>query len=258
MRLESTLVPTISLTARMSAVVSVRVTRITMSIEMMLAISKVGIPNPKICGRAKMSPSPTLLKSALPRKIATIVPSTIESRIARRETAPTGILLRTRTITSVMPASSRLSAGAPFAAPPSPVPTIQPAATGSRLRPIVVITVPVTTGGKNRITVANTGAISRPITEAAITDPKTAGSPPPLVTIAPMVATPANETPCTRGSWDPKNGTPTVCRIVARPPMNRHAAMSTPISPGFSPAICPMMSGGAMMPPYIVSTCWMP
>ena len=188
-----------------------------------------------------------------------IVPMTIESRIARREMAPTGILLRISTITRVTPASIRLSAEPALGSVPALArPTIQPAATGSRLRPIVVITVPVTTGGKNRMTVANTGAMSRPITEAAMTDPNTAGRPPPLVTIAPMVATPANETPCTRGSWDPKNGMPTVCRIVARPPMNRHAAISTPISSGLRPAICPMISGGAMMPPYIVSTCWMP
>ena len=230
-----------------------------MNIEMMPAISNVGIPNPNTCGRAKIGPSPTELKSALPRKTATIVPITIDSRIASREIAPTGILLRTRTMTSVMPASMRFSGEPPFAPPVfSPVPMIQPAATGSRLSPIVVITVPVTTGGKKRITVAKTGAISSPITDAAMTEPNTAGSPPPVVTIAPMVATPENDTPCTSGSWDPKNGTPTVCRIVARPPMNRHAAMRTPISVADSPAICPMMSGGAMMPPYIVSTCWMP
>ena len=42
MRLESTLVPTISPTAMMSAEVSVRVTRMTISMEMIAAISNVG------------------------------------------------------------------------------------------------------------------------------------------------------------------------------------------------------------------------
>jgi hypothetical protein len=78
----------------MSAVVSVSVTRITMNIEMMPAISKVGRPKPKICGRAKISPSPTLLKSALPRKTRRWCRAR-SSRIASREIAPTGILLST-------------------------------------------------------------------------------------------------------------------------------------------------------------------
>ncbi|CPU65192.1 Uncharacterised protein [Mycobacteroides abscessus] len=51
---------------------------------------------------------------------------------------------------------------------------------------------------------------------------------------------------------------PTVCRIVARPPMKRDAATSIPISAPVRPAALPTMSGGAMMPPYIVSTCWNP
>ena len=75
----------------------------------------------------------------------------------------------------------------------------QLAATGISVRPMVVITVPVTTGGKNRMILANSGVISRPISEAAITEPKTAWIPPPPWTIATMVATPANETPWTSG-----------------------------------------------------------
>lgn len=43
---------------------------------------------------------------------------------------------------------------------------------------MVVITTPVTTGGKNRMMVANSGAI----------------------------ASPAKETPCASGRWEPKNG----------------------------------------------------
>jgi hypothetical protein len=75
-----------------------------------------------------------------------MVPSTIEQDREPRDRAHRD-LAEHSTITSVMPASSRFSAGA-LGRRPSPVPTIQPAATGSRLRPIVVITVPVTTGGR--------------------------------------------------------------------------------------------------------------
>lgn len=67
-----------------------------------------------------------------------------------------------------------------------------------------------------------------------MTAPSTAGKPPPpwLPRIAPMVATPANETPCTKGSWQPKNGRPRVCSSVASPPANNEAAISRPISAG--------------------------
>ena len=71
----------------------------------------------------------------------------------------------------------------------------QPAATGMSDRPIVVMTVPVTTGGKNFTMSANPGATIRPITEATSTDPKTAGRPSPPARMDVIVATPANETP---------------------------------------------------------------
>jgi hypothetical protein len=134
----------------------------------------------------------------------------------------------------------------------------QLAATGIRVSPMVVITVPVTTGGKKRMIFENRGVMSRPISEAAMTEPKTAWIPPPPWTMATMVETPAKETPCTRGSCDPKKRTPTVCRIVASPPTKRQAAMSRPMSCDDIPAAAPIISGGAMMPPYIVRTCWNP
>lgn len=137
-------------------------------------------------------------------------------------------------------------------------PIDQLAATGIRLSPIVVITVPVTTGGKNRITRANTGVINNPMSAETMTEPKAAGSPSPWVTMAVIVATVANDVPCTSGSWDPNHGTPTDCRIVASPPMNRQQATSSPSCSAGTPAAPPMMSGGAMMPPYMVRTCWAP
>ncbi|MCY1266441.1 hypothetical protein D9M70_148510 [compost metagenome] len=66
-RLESTFVPMISPTARMSAEVSTRVTRITMHMEMMAATWKVGMPKWKISGMASIGPSVTLEKSVMPR-----------------------------------------------------------------------------------------------------------------------------------------------------------------------------------------------
>ena len=120
------------------------------------------------------------------------------------------------------------------------------------------MTVPVTTGGKNLTMRANPGATMSPIAEATSTAPKTSGRPSPPARIAVIVATPANDTPWTRGSWEPKNGTPHDCRIVARPPMNRHDAMSTLMPASSRPAALPMMRGTAMMPPYIVRTCCRP
>ncbi|KXG18510.1 hypothetical protein LT17_00252 [Pseudomonas aeruginosa] len=78
----------------------------------------------------------------------------------------------------------------------------QRAATGIRVRPMVVMTMPVTSGGKNLVMREKIGVISNPISEAAITAPSTAGMPPlpPLPMIATMVATPAKDTPWTNGN----------------------------------------------------------
>ncbi len=57
------------------------------------------------------------------------------------------------------------------------------------------MTTPVTTGGKKWTIFAKNGATRRPMSEAAITAPKTAWIPPPPLTIASIVATEANEVP---------------------------------------------------------------
>ena len=257
MRLEETLLPVISPTARMSAVVSVSVTRMTMSMEMIAAISKVGGPNANGVGRAKMSPSPTSEKSALPITKAKTVPTTMASRIDSREMVPLPTLLSSSTTSRVSAASPILPIDPWSGAAASP-PIAQFAATGISDRPMTVITTPLTTGGKKRITLAKTGVISRPTTEAAMTAPNTDWMPPSPSRMAVIVATPAKETPCTSGSFDPKNGRPRVCSRVAAPPTNRQAATSMPISAPDIPAAVPMISGGAMIPPYIVSTCCSP
>ena len=83
-----------------------------------------------------------------------------------------------------------------------------------------------------------------------------AGEPLPMMAI--MVATPAKDTPCTSGNWQPKNGRPSVCSRVASPPANSEAAISRPMSAGDRPAAWPTISGTATMPPYMVSTCCRP
>ncbi len=123
---------------------------------------------------------------------------------------------------------------------------------------MTVMMVPVTTGGKNRTTWEKNGLIASPTTPATMIAPKTAGRPPLPVATAVIVETDAKEMPWTRGSCEPKNGTPTLCRMVASPLTKSAAVTSRPCWAGDSPAAPPTMRGGAMTPPYIVRMCWMP
>ena len=109
MRLESTSVSTISPTARMSAVVSVRMTSVTISIEMMAGSSKVGQPKAKGAGKAKIGPLPMPEKSAMPVKTAISVPMTMASRMDRREMVALPSLLSSRTTSRVTPARPMLA-----------------------------------------------------------------------------------------------------------------------------------------------------
>ena len=54
---------------------------------------------------------------------------------------------------------------------------IHPPATGSSDNPITVITEPVTTAGKKRTILANTGAMTRPMSAETITAPNTTRRP---------------------------------------------------------------------------------
>ena len=74
--------------AKMSAVVSVMITSITMNMEMIAPTSKIG--SPKWNGRVswKMLASEIRLKLVRPNGMATTVPSTRPSRIATRPKAP--------------------------------------------------------------------------------------------------------------------------------------------------------------------------
>ena len=162
---------------------------------------------------------------------------TMASRIDRREMLELPSLLNSSTVTRVSAARPILAMLPKSAAALLP-PMAQRAATGISVRPMMVMTMPLTSGGKNLVMRENTGVISKPISDAAITAPNTAGRPPApsLPIIAIMVATPAKDTPCTSGSCEPKNGRPRVCSRVARPPANNEAAISRPISAGDSPA----------------------
>ncbi|MNH86828.1 hypothetical protein D3C73_392960 [compost metagenome] len=152
-------------------------------------------------GKPNIGPSLTDEKSAMPRNTATIVPMTIASRIDRREMVALPILLSSSTSTSVIAARPML-AMLPNSGEWLLPPMAQRAATGINVRPMVVITMPVTSGGKNLVIRENTGVISNPISDAAITAPRIDWNPPspPLLTIATMVATPENDTPCTSGN----------------------------------------------------------
>jgi hypothetical protein len=81
-------IPTISPMARMSAVVSVMITSITMVMETIAAISKVGVPKWNGVETASQSASPTRLKSVSPNAQATSVPSARLAKIATRLKKP--------------------------------------------------------------------------------------------------------------------------------------------------------------------------
>ncbi|MCY1439696.1 hypothetical protein D9M71_559420 [compost metagenome] len=151
---------------------------ITMHIEMIAAMWKVGMPKWKGVGNAIIGPSVTLEKSVMPSAAATSVPMIIASRIDNREMEELPSLLSSSTTASVnaaRPILDMLPKSGAWLLPP----IAQRAATGISVRPMVVITTPVTIGGKNLVMREKIGVISSPMNEAAMTAPSTAGMPPP-------------------------------------------------------------------------------
>lgn len=129
------------------------------------------------------------------------------NRMDSREMIALRILDRSMMITNVAPAGQtflKIAFSSPAFATAAP-PMAHCADTGNRDRPMVVMTTPVTTGGKSLMMRAKNGAIRKPMAADAMTAPKTAWIPPSPLTIAVMVATPANEVPWTKGNWEPKN-----------------------------------------------------
>ena len=137
--------------------------------------------------------------ATIPTAQAAKVPMTIASSIDKRLIAALPSLLSNSTNASVKAAKPIL-----VMLPKSGLlllpPIDQRAATGIKVKPMVVMTAPVTSGGKNLIIIEKTGVIKSPRIDAAMTAPNTDGRPPPAVTIATIVATLAKDTPCTNGS----------------------------------------------------------
>ena len=133
---------------------------------------------------------------------------------------------------------------------------------GIRLMPMVRISVPVTTGGKNRSILLTTGAISMPRIPAAMIAPNKARAPScpgevwAMATIGP---TEAKVTPIITGSLMPNHWVaPRLWMIDTIPQTNRSAEIRKATSSGDSCSARPTISGTAMAPAYITSTCWKP
>ena len=90
--------------------VSVRMTRTTISMEMMAASLEGGCAEGgTVWGRRRSGPSPTLEKSAMPVTTATPVPATMASRMDRREMVALPTLLSRSTRARVMAARPMLA-----------------------------------------------------------------------------------------------------------------------------------------------------
>ena len=128
--------------------------------------------------------------------------------------------------------------------------------------PMTRMMVPVTTGGKKRSMRLASGASRMPMTPAAMIEPKISRAPsgPGFVsaidTIGPTLA---KVTPIITGSRTPNQGvTPSDCRIETMPQQNRSAEIRKATSSGESCSTRPTISGTAMAPAYMTSTCCRP
>ena len=141
----------------------------TTIIETIAATPNLGMPKKNGVVTPNQDDSATAEKVANPVAQATSVPATSPIRTATVAMNPRNTRWMTTISASVPRAKARLrqSSGCGSAAPP----TASAAATGSSARPMIVMTDPVTTGGKNRISSPNTGAIRNVNSPATITDP---------------------------------------------------------------------------------------
>jgi hypothetical protein len=124
--------------------------------------------------------------------------------------------------------------------------------------PITMMTVPATSGGKNRTIIENGFAMSRPNTPATRSAPYTAGSPYCCATMIIGLST-VNVAPATTGSLTPKIlPMPTLWITVAIPETSRSALTSSPIVDAGSPSAPPTMSGTATAPACMMNRCCSP
>src|SRR5579863_6904687 len=149
-----------------------------------------------------------------------------------------------RIATSTTSEISRLS-GSPTLAPPA----IQLTPTGTRLMPVTVMTVPVTTGG-NRLTMRPTSGASAIVTApAAMTEPNRPVSPMAgAATITVIGGTAANVTPIISGRRMPNFHRPADWMTDAMPHANRSALMSIAMAFIGNFATPPIRIGMAMAP----------
>jgi hypothetical protein len=133
--------------ASMSAVASVMITSMTISIEIMAATSNCGAPKWKRLGTAKTFAVPIWLKSVSPSGIEISVPSTIATSMPTRLVKPGTYFTINKVITRVTIPTKTF-----FTEPKSGVPgvpCIHPIEIGIKLSPMTVTTEPITSGGKN-------------------------------------------------------------------------------------------------------------
>ena len=145
---------------------------------------------------------------------------------------------------------------------PAGTPKIQEMPTRISVMPITRMIVPVTTGGKNRSIRLAIGAISTPMTPAAMIEPKIIRAPsaPGWVSAIDTIGpTEAKVTPIITGSRTPNQGVrPSDCRMDTTPQQKRSAEIRKATSSGASCSARPMISGTAMAPAYMTSTCCKP
>ena len=145
---------------------------------------------------------------------------------------------------------------------PNGLPNIQLMPMRIRLIPITAMMVPVTTGGKKRSIRLTTGAINMATMPAPMMEPKISWAPAVpgvALAIATIGATEAKVTPIMTGSLMPNHWVaPSDWISVTRPQQNRSADISMATCSGLSLSARPTISGTAMAPAYITSTCCRP
>lgn len=216
--------------------------------------SKRGAPKANGDVNPIQSASPTRPKSVSPASHATTVPATSPSSTAMVLQKPRKNLC-INTIAAMVPSaymSQRPLPGSCAATGLCGLRVASPIPTGSSDTPMMVITEPVTTGGKNRMSRAKNGAIRKVNAPAAMTAPYTVSNPtlPPPWSLAILItgARVAKVTPCSSGSLTPIFQNPTACRIEATPQVNRSAVINM-VSASASRSMARAMSNGTNTAP---------
>ena len=167
---------------------SIITTSMTMHMMRMGVTSKWGMPNcrgmttPNQGALATSAKLMATLGKAPPATLATTAPAMMPASTATLEMKPLAYLVMPRITSSTNSAmarpssASRLGLGTTFTAPSTTCTTVsgpsaQPTPMRMRDRPITVMIVPVTTGGKKRSTLPTRGAARKAKRPAAMTEP---------------------------------------------------------------------------------------